>query len=257
MSKTKNKKTLRVAQFTRRQFLQRAGMVAGGAAVFSITLTAACKSSKATSAKTTTDVKPNTSTTSVPQTSASTTPSSAIPNSSFIEPSSTGSTSTTPPISTTGLNSYIYVPPAVTPQMIMVPGTTCVVANDRLYSPDHIWVKSLSPSIAVIGITKILEEIIYEPFKISMPKTGNTLACDLAFGSIEGYKMVSDLISPVSGQVIQINDFLNLLMNQGKVLEPIINDTYNTGWMLVVKLSNLEELKTLLSAQNYRDLVTK
>jgi len=75
--------------------------------------------------------------------------------------------------------------------------------------------------------------------------------------SIEGYKISADLKSPVSGTVLQINDFLLTLMNQGTVLEPVINDPYNGGWMLVVELSKPDELKTLMNAQSYRDLVTK
>ena len=102
-----------------------------------------------------------------------------------------------------------------------------------------------------------MEKILFEPFKISLPKNGSNLVLSNDFGTIEGYKMVADLISPVSGTVIQINDFLLTLMNQGTVLEPVINDPYNGGWMLVVQLSKPDELKSLMTAQNYRDLVAK
>jgi glycine cleavage system H protein len=108
-----------------------------------------------------------------------------------------------------------------------------------------------------MGITSVMEKILYEPFKISLPKTGSKLTQADDLGTIEGYKISADLISPVSGTVIQINDFLLTLMNQGTVLEPVINDPYNGGWMLVVELSKPDELKALLTAQSYRDLVMK
>lgn len=108
-----------------------------------------------------------------------------------------------------------------------------------------------------MGITTTLDEILFEPFKILLPKVGDKLIPGEAFGTIEGYKMISDLLSPVSGTVLQINDFLISLMIQGTVLEPVINDPYNGGWMIVVQLAKPAELVSLLTAQAYRDLVGK
>ena len=111
--------------------------------------------------------------------------------------------------------------------------------------------------MAVLGITTILGEILYEPYKISLPKVGATITQDTALGTIEGYKMSADLISPISGQVIQVNDLLNSLSNAGTFLDPVIADPYNSGWMLVVQLIKPDELKDLMSAQGYKDLVLK
>jgi glycine cleavage system H protein len=109
--------------------------------------------------------------------------------------------------------------------------------------------------MAALGITTIFAEILYEPYKISLPKVGVTITPDVALGTIEGYKMAADLISPIDGQVIQVNELLNSLASEGKFLDPVIADPYNNGWMLVVKLLKPDEIKTLLSAQGYKDLI--
>jgi glycine cleavage system H protein len=130
------------------------------------------------------------------------------------------------------------------------------VAIDRKYSTDNIWVKSLSDNVVVMGITTTMVEILYNPYNLSLSQVGTTLANGDAFGNIEGFKMSADLISPVSGGVIQINDSLISLAKQGTPINPMINDPYNSGWMLVVQLSNLAELSDLVTPQRYVELVT-
>jgi len=150
---------------------------------------------------------------------------------------------------------YSYVPPVVAPQVIVITGTACTVATDRVYSNDNIWVKALSPDIAVMGITTTMVEILYEPYNIELPVVGDIFAIGDAFGIISGYKLIADLINPVSCKVLEVNDFLNSLVKQGTVLEPIINDPYNGGWLVVVRLSKPGELNNLMNAEAYRNLV--
>jgi glycine cleavage system H protein len=131
------------------------------------------------------------------------------------------------------------------------------VANDgRVYSDDHVWVKSLSANIAVMGITTTFVELIAYPYKIGLPKINGTLTRDDPFAQIEGYKLSVDVISPVSGTVIQVNDFL-LSFNTSTEIEPLMISAYNGGWMIVVQLSKPDELKGLMTAQMYRDLIAK
>ena len=254
------KNTIRVAEFSRRQFLKRAGVVAAGAAVASISLASACKSSGSTIAGTTTGVNPTTGepTKSNAPTSSSTTPSSSLPVSSSTTPTSLAPTSIVPATNTPAVTGYSYVPPTALPPLITVTGTTCTVATDRLYSADNIWAKSLSANIVVMGITTTMVEILYEPYNLSLSQVGTTLASGDAFGIIAGYKMTADLISPVSGTLVEINNFLIGLGKQGSALiSPINDDPYDAGWMVVVQLSKPDELKSLMSAQSYRDLVAK
>ena len=132
-----------------------------------------------------------------------------------------------------------------------------MVATDRLYSEEHAWVKTVGDNLVVIGISTSLVETIYEPYILSLPQVGDALTYDNILGSITGYKMSSDLISPVSGTVVQINKFLTDPVGRGAYILPLVDDPYNSGWMLVVKLSKPDELKTLLTAQSYKELVAK
>ena len=100
-------------------------------------------------------------------------------------------------------------------------------------------------------------ETINNPYSLTLPKVGTTLIKDDLFGTAEGTKMNVDLISPVDGKVIQVNEVLNSLVKQAAVLTPIIQDTYNSGWLLVAQLSNPAELSDLVTPQKYIDLVTK
>jgi glycine cleavage system H protein len=108
-----------------------------------------------------------------------------------------------------------------------------------------------------MGITTTMVEILYNPYNLSLLPVGSSVTADDAFGNIEGFKMSADLITPVSGTVIQINDNLISMAKLGTPIDPIINDPYNSGWMLVVQLSNLAELGDLVTPQKYIELVEK
>ena len=129
-----------------------------------------------------------------------------------------------------------------------------VVANDRLYSAYNIWVKSLSANVVVMGITSSMVEILSEPYQLSLSQTGTALASGDAFGTIEGYKLTADLISPVSGVILEVNLDL-LLQGQVEMIVQINNDPYNSGWMIVVQLNNPNDLSSLLTPQGYVNLL--
>jgi glycine cleavage system H protein len=98
-------------------------------------------------------------------------------------------------------------------------------------------------------------EILGEPYKLSLVSAGTALSLGDAFGTIEGYKITSDLLTPVSGAIIEINDFLLAQSNDFGKISQINDDPYNTGWMIVVQLSNPNELKSLMTAQSYSNLI--
>jgi glycine cleavage system H protein len=129
------------------------------------------------------------------------------------------------------------------------------VATDRSYSADHIWVKSLSATKVVMGITPSMVEILGDPHRISMVGVGTFLSQGDSFGTIEGFKMTTDLISPVSGQVIAMDNYLVVQSNDFGVLAPLSDDPFNSGWMVVVQISIPNELKSLLTAQAYVSLL--
>lgn len=138
--------------------------------------------------------------------------------------------------------------------MLGVPGTSCTVATDRSYSADHIWVKSLSANMVAMGITASMVEILGEPYKLTLLPVGTQLSLGDVFGTIEGYKITADLSTPVSGVILQMNDVLTT-PTKGGMIFPINNDPYNSGWFIVVQLNNPNDLKSLLTAQDYVNLL--
>lgn len=111
------------------------------------------------------------------------------------------------------------------------------------YSSKHTWVK-VEGDIAVIGITDYAQEQLGEILFVEMPEVGDDITKDDEFGVVESSKVASDLIAPISGEVIEINEKLED--------EPeFINEDAYDAWILKVKLSNESELDDLLDAENY------
>ncbi len=222
------KSPLEVTEFSRRQVLTGLGLVAAGAAIVSLPI--GCKSSTGTASDTT-----------------------------AVEPATTDPATTTQGSTDVSPSTYVpYVPSTTKPGLIIIEGTTCSVATDRLYTPGHIWVKSLSNSFVVVGITYTMYHILYNPYNCSLSPIGTKLAAEDAFGSIEGYKMTTDLLSPVSGTVTDLN---KLVMGNaggqgaGDSMLAALADVYGGGWMAVFQLSNPAELSKLLTPQQYATLV--
>jgi glycine cleavage system H protein len=234
------KKTpLRATEFSRRQVLKSLGIAAVGTAIAYLPI--ACKSN-AGSTSDTTGVDPDTG------------PSPVVSTTIIDSLTPVASSSDNPP------STYVqYVPSTAKPSLITIPGTTCTVATDRQYSADNIWIKPLPNNFVVMGITVTLYHILYNPYSCSVSPIGSKLAKQQSFGVIEGYKMTTDLLSPVSGT---LTDFNNLVVGNaggqgaGDGMLTALTDVYGGGWMVVVQLSDPAELSTLLTAQQYATLVT-
>ena len=110
-----------------------------------------------------------------------------------------------------------------------------------------------------MGITTTFVALLYEPYQLSLPEIGTTLAKYDLFGQIEGYKTAADLLIPVTGKVIQRNDNLVLQGNQGQggYIASINGDPYGGGWMIVVQLNKPEELDELLTPLKYLERLGK
>jgi glycine cleavage system H protein len=122
--------------------------------------------------------------------------------------------------------------------------------EDIIYSCEHIWVK-VDGNMATIGITDYAQERLGDILSIEFIETDTYVERDETFGSIESVKEVVDLISPVSGTVVVVNE---------DILEDvsIINrDAYDTGWLVVIEMDNLEQLEDLLAASNYYDFISR
>jgi len=119
------------------------------------------------------------------------------------------------------------------------------------YTKDHEWLK-LEGGEGTIGITfhaqKELGDIVY----LDLPETGRTLSAGDEFGSVESVKAVSELFSPVSGEVVAVNGELTADPDNSATVN---RDPYGDGWMIRIKLSDASEVEGLMSAADYRKYV--
>ena len=123
-----------------------------------------------------------------------------------------------------------------------------VFPDDLLYSREHIWVR-IDGDLATIGITDYAQEQLGEIHAVELPAVDSSVERDEPFGHIESVKGVVELISPVTGEVISANE--DLTDDVG-----IINsDPHDTGWIVVVEMTDPEELDDLLDAKEYHDFV--
>ncbi len=123
-----------------------------------------------------------------------------------------------------------------------------MIPSDLKYTKEHEWVK-VEKNIAVIGITDYAAGELGDIVFVEMPKVGAKVQQMKAFGTIEAVKAISDLFSPVSGEVTEIN---NDVANEAAVIN---QDPYGKGWIIKVKLSNAGEINSLLSATEYEALL--
>ena len=112
------------------------------------------------------------------------------------------------------------------------------------YSSSHEWVK-VEGDQATIGITDFAQHELGDVVFLELPDIGRSVTAGDPFGSVESVKAVSDLYAPVSGDVLKVNEPLQ------DAPEGVNNSPYETGWMVVVKLTNPGELDSLMDAAAY------
>jgi glycine cleavage system H protein len=125
-----------------------------------------------------------------------------------------------------------------------------VIPSDLKYTKEHEWVK-IEKNTAVIGITDYAAGELGDIVFVEMPKVGAKVQQMKAFGTIEAVKAISDLFSPLSGEVIAVN---NNVANEAAVIN---KDPYGDGWIIKIKYTNDGELQSLLSAADYEALLKK
>jgi glycine cleavage system H protein len=119
------------------------------------------------------------------------------------------------------------------------------------YTKEHEWVRVENDSIGVVGITDYAQSELGDIVYVELPQIGKQVKQLEPFGTIEAVKAVSDLFSPLSGEVIEVNEKL-------KDSPDLINkDPYSEGWIIKIKISDLSELNNLLSAEDYKKLIGK
>jgi glycine cleavage system H protein len=117
------------------------------------------------------------------------------------------------------------------------------------YTKEHEWVRLEGDGTATVGITfhaqKELGDIVY----VDLPKEGTALEKGKTMGSVESVKAVSDVYTPVSGEVVAINEQL------AEAPEKLNEDPHESAWLVKIKLSTPDELKQLLSAEDYQTYI--
>ncbi|MBT1071697.1 glycine cleavage system protein GcvH [Pelotalea chapellei] len=116
------------------------------------------------------------------------------------------------------------------------------------YSKEHIWVR-VEHDAAVIGITDFAQEELGAISGVNLPEEGDEVEQDDSLGSVEARKTVSEIYAPFSGTVRAVNH--EAVDNPG-----VLNDDpYDSGWLVEVSLDDIDELKGLMSAEDYADYV--
>lgn len=117
--------------------------------------------------------------------------------------------------------------------------------DDRKYSKEHEWVKMEDAAQALAGITVYAQDQLGDIVYVDLPKTGATIRFMEKMGEVESVKAVSDLFSPITGEVTEVNE--RLLDHPELVNE----DPLGEGWMMRVTVSDAAELDQLMSAEEY------
>ncbi len=123
------------------------------------------------------------------------------------------------------------------------------ITDSLLYTDDHEWIK-IEDSQAIIGITDFAQSELGDIVFIEFPDVGDTFQKGDTIGTIEAVKTVADLYAPISGKILELN--LELDDN----IELINSDPIGKGWLITMELSNPDETSDLLSAEDYRNLIS-
>jgi glycine cleavage system H protein len=121
------------------------------------------------------------------------------------------------------------------------------VPDELVYTPEHEYVaRTGDGAIVRVGITDYAQGELGDVVFVNLPKPGQTLAANESFGTIEAVKAVSELYSPVAGEVVEVNGALDG--------DPAVvnRDPYGEGWMVALRVADSAELQTLLTPAAYR-----
>jgi glycine cleavage system H protein len=120
--------------------------------------------------------------------------------------------------------------------------------DDLLYHPEHDWAR-IEGDEATLGVTWFAQDALGELVHYEPPDVGSTVTKDSSYGEVESVKAVSDLISPLSGEVLEVNQ---------KVVdapETVNDDPYGDGWLIRIRLSSPDEKDQLLSLDEYKKVL--
>lgn len=120
------------------------------------------------------------------------------------------------------------------------------VPEDLHYSKDHEWIR-VEGDVGTIGITDHAQHSLGDVVYVEVPKTGDSFSAHEPFGSVESVKAVSEIFTPVGGEITEVNEALQ------DEPEKVNTDPYGDGWMIRIRMSNPGEVDSLLTAAEYED----
>ena len=123
-----------------------------------------------------------------------------------------------------------------------------IFPEDLLYSREHIWLR-IDGDMATLGITDYAQESLGEILSVEFPENDTYVERDETFCSIESTKAVIDLVSPVSGTIVSVNEDIN------DDIGIINSDPHDIGWLVVLEMDDLEQLDDLHDATGYHDFI--
>ena len=118
--------------------------------------------------------------------------------------------------------------------------------SDLKYHPEHDWAR-VEGDIATLGITWYAQEQLGEVVFFDPPAVGTEISKDQPYAEVESVKAVSDVVAPLSGEITEVNEALS------DTPEQVNDDPYGAGWMVKVRLSNVDEVEQLLDAAAYEE----
>lgn len=121
--------------------------------------------------------------------------------------------------------------------------------EDLKYTREHEWVKDNGDGTVTIGITDFAQSELGDIVFVELEDEGFEFSTDDTFGTVEAVKTVSELFAPVDGEILEINEELE------DNPELVNEDPYGEGWMVKVKLSDTSQLDSLLSAEEYKNII--
>ncbi len=122
------------------------------------------------------------------------------------------------------------------------------IPSNLKYTKDHEWV-SIDGDVATVGITDFAQKELGDIVYVEVETLDQTLNKDEVFGTVEAVKTVSDLFLPLSGEIFEFNE--DLEVNP----ENVNSDPYGKGWMIKVKIANTAEIDELLDSDGYKQLI--
>jgi glycine cleavage system H protein len=121
--------------------------------------------------------------------------------------------------------------------------------DDLKYHAEHDWAR-IDGDVATFGITWYAQDALGEVVFFDPPEVGTAITKDEPYAEVESVKAVSDVVAPLSGQIIEVNDAL------GSAPETINEDPYDGGWMVKVRLTDVSEVDTLMDVDAYKETLT-